>query len=217
MLDRAFLALRGSLLALVVGVGVAVHQPTAVANDGGPQESHDLRKALALLRGAPLWCFVDRSDVEKRESLMERMAVLRRFDPETIREMICIVSQIDENRWDPASLNVYILNRYILAIPPTPPPSLASLRWRPGDGVVGYGHHDDLWPLSIDHAGRLRFTGQFGGYCGEAHSAVNEFDALRHRWGLRRFRPDGTVIVDSPAPIRGIQPYQTTRSVSGPT
>jgi hypothetical protein len=78
-----------------------------------------------------------------------------------------------------------VLNRYIFAVPDQVPrgsPRFGSFFGIPYDDQ----YVNELWPLSVDAAGKLELTGTFAGYYGAGYLALEEFDYFRDTFGARK-------------------------------
>ena len=154
-------------------------------NAAGQQQA-----VVELLRQMPSW-----SDLAPGEDgvaqRQEIESAVRRIASYDVADVTAAVERfVDEASAAPSGLGVsamsklYVLDRYMFAVPPWT--SLGERRFASFRGVPVEGDRiGELWPWSIDDGGGLRLTGVFAGYIGEAFQALREFEHFRDTYGLR--------------------------------
>jgi hypothetical protein len=144
---------------------------------------------VELLRRMPAWSDLPRDGgAAEREEIEENVRRISGYD---VADIAAAVEQfVEQAAASPTGFDVsamsklYVLNRYLFAVPPRTKlgsPRFASFRGVPVDG----DQLEELWPWSIDTRGDLHLTGTFAGYSGESFQALREFEHFRDTYGLR--------------------------------
>ena len=79
---------------------------------------------------------------------------------------------------------VYLLTRYVFAVPPDAPPGTPAFAgwWH----SPGEPRHNWLWPLVFDEKGRPQLVATGAVYTGMPQRVLAEFDHCRKKFGRRR-------------------------------
>jgi hypothetical protein len=126
-----------------------------------------------IIRAVPPWAPVERAPLAE---IQKHLDPLRKFPLSAIREgaELYVAYSVSTQHYGVEEMGrLYLLNRYVLAIPERVPEDqdLSFGGWViPGDESIG-----SLWPFSFRN-GKLRLTERFHGYAGAPYDALGEFD-----------------------------------------
>ncbi len=151
----------------------------------------DIEAAVVLLQRSPAWADLEPGAAAKAAEIVSILDQLAAYDLDTLRSAIArYIEQEGQAPGGPgvsAMSKLYVLNRYLFVTSDREPSG--QRRYGAFHGIpAGDTWVDELWPLSVNAAGTLELTGQFGGYFGETYLALQEFDAFRQRFDSRRTR-----------------------------
>jgi hypothetical protein len=148
------------------------------------------QEIIELLRRMPAWSDVAPGEdgVTERQEIESAVQRIAGYD---VADVTAAVERfVDEASADTSGLGVptlsklYVLDRYLFAVPPWT--SVGTRRFASFRGVPVDGDRiGELWPWSIDEGGGLRLTGVFAGYTGETFQALREFEYFRDTYGVR--------------------------------
>jgi hypothetical protein len=170
--------------------GVACRPTSTVFHTNNLPERHVQRSAVFVameLDQCPAWCNITNDDINNRRLLIQHFDEIDQCSTHIVRAgVVRYLSKTpgeDERllkRWS----NIYVLNRYLFAVPTTRLLTERSF----GGWVVPCPREDtlaELWPLEI-RGGKLELTGVCMGYKGGGYNAIGEFDYFSQEYGRRR-------------------------------
>jgi hypothetical protein len=141
-------------------------------------ESENIARALET---CPLWTDVSEDDVERRKQITETYVDLAQYDTAAIRAGIALYLQKYTNppsyQYYQANDKVYALTRVVFKIPHG---AVSTNR-----SITSFDGADQLWPFTIDNAGRIQLTGVAGFRSGPAPDVLAEFDHMSLHLGRR--------------------------------
>jgi hypothetical protein len=156
-------------------------------------DARQQQEVAELLRQMPAWSDLAPGEAgvaqrQEIESAVRRIASYDVADVTAAVERFVVGTSADPSGLDVSAMSkLYVLDRYLFAVPPWT--SLGARRFASFRGVPVEGDRiGELWPWSFDEGGVLRLTGVFAGYVGEAFQALREFEHFRDTYGLRDAR-----------------------------
>jgi hypothetical protein len=138
-----------------------------------PVKGFPRNRVARIIREIPPWAPARRASLDEIE---QRLEPLREIPLSAIRQgmEVYIAHSLSKERYDVEEMSrVFLVNRYVLAIPERIPATQnrAFGGWiMPSDESV-----TSIWPFPM-WEGRLQLTGQFRGYFGAPYDALGEFD-----------------------------------------
>lgn len=155
------------------------------------QDKESIKNIVEILQSCPAWVSTSAEEREDRRHILEQMKKISHYDIQDIRDALIIyVNSVYSKTSDiHADLGkIYVLNRYVFDVPTSP---LVEGKIRRFAGWIGEPFEECeknwSWPLSIDNDGKLVLTGTLHYRMGPLYQAIEEFDYLRQRFGLRKF------------------------------
>jgi hypothetical protein len=163
------------------GAGASRESPM---QPGGATDPHALREARELLRAVPT-LYVLPPDQAERARLLEPLKVLSKYNTPVLRKAV----ELELKETKPEEImalwrRIYLLNRYVFAVPAGIRRDVVSFSGFIGPWVAG--GYNALWPLGENKKGELVIVSPFGRYMGPGFHALKEFDYFHRKFGRRR-------------------------------
>lgn len=142
--------------------------------------------AVYLLEDFPDWTGRKPSWVQ-RNRFRNTAQELGKLDSDALRSAISsYLAAIPAADQFEARGKIYVLNRYLFAVPSGPHPEVRRFGGFWDARPKAYSHqYLPLWPLEVDRSGNLVVSHGMGGYMGPGYRALQEFDYFRDEFGRR--------------------------------
>lgn len=151
-------------------------------------EERQINDIIRLIEKCPSWCHFRRNNKRMSRKILAQLDRISNYDSYLIRKAVDKYSRqqlTSLSRGNDVACRIYVLNRFIFAVPEDTPfegRRFGGWTGRPESG----GRINWLWPFSYDSYGRIELTYEYEGYMGHTYLALDEFDYFFRKFGRRK-------------------------------